>query len=267
MGGDNIRCSGALYAPLGSKRRTGGQNARVVSEPRIESLAAIVAARNEADRIGATLAALREAFPGAALWVADDASTDGTAEAALAAGAQVVSRGRPHGKGANVTAAAAAALSVETPPRLVLLCDGDLGASAAQLVALVETVERDECDLAVAAFGRRIGGGFGLALGFARWAVRRRCGLEARAPISGQRAMTQEVLRAVLPFARGYGMEIGMTIDAVRAGYRVREYELDLAHRVTGRSLAGFAHRARQLLDFARVYLATRRSTCRSPPG
>jgi glycosyltransferase involved in cell wall biosynthesis len=267
MGGDNIRCSGALYAPLGSKRRTGGQNARVVPEPRIESLAAIVAARNEADRIGETLAALREAFPGAALWVADDASTDGTAEAALVAGAQVVSRGRPHGKGANVTACVEAALSAKPAPRLVLLCDGDLGASAAQLVALVETVERDECDLAVAAFGRRVGGGFGLALGFARWAVRRRCGLEAAAPISGQRAMRAGVLRALLPFARGYGMEIGMTIDAVRAGYRVREYELDLAHRVTGRSPAGFAHRARQLLDFARVHLATRRSTCRSPPG
>ena len=44
----------------------------------------IVAARNEADRIGATLAALREALPEAPLWVADDASGDGTAEAAIA---------------------------------------------------------------------------------------------------------------------------------------------------------------------------------------
>ncbi|HJX33424.1 MAG TPA: glycosyltransferase, partial [Solirubrobacterales bacterium] len=43
-------------------------------------LAAIVAARNEADRIADTLAALRDAFPDATLWVADDASTDGTAE-------------------------------------------------------------------------------------------------------------------------------------------------------------------------------------------
>src|SRR5665811_2415932 len=68
-------------------------------------LTVIVAARNEADRIGATLAALREALPEAALWVADDASGDGTAEVAMVAGAQVVSRGRPHGKGANVTAA------------------------------------------------------------------------------------------------------------------------------------------------------------------
>ena len=49
-----------------------------------------------------------------------------------------------------------------------------------------------------------------------------------------------------------------MTVDAVRAGYRVGEYELDLAHRATGRTLGGFAHRARQLLDFLRAYRARR---------
>lgn len=221
-----------------------------------EPVAVIVAVRNEADRIGGTLTALRRALPEAALWVADDASRDGSAEAAMAAGAQVVSRGRPHGKGANVAAAAEAALSDEPAPRIVLLCDGDLGASAAGLAALVDAVDRNECDLAVAAFSRRVGGGFGVALGFARWAIRRRCGLETSAPISGQRAMRVEVLRAVLPFARGYGMEVGMTIDAVRAGYSLREYDLDLSHRATGRSLAGFAHRGRQLVDFARAYAA-----------
>lgn len=225
------------------------------------SLAVIVAARNEADRVGETVGALRGAFPGASIWVADDASTDGTAEAAMAAGAQVVSRGRPHGKGANVTAAAEAALSADRPPRLVLLCDGDLGASAARLVPLVEAVRVGECDLAVAAFSRRVGGGFGLALGFARLAIRRLCGAETTAPISGQRAMGVEVLRATTPFARGYGMEIGITVDAVRAGFALREYELDLEHRATGRSLAGFTHRAAQLRDFGRAYRARRLST------
>jgi len=228
-------------------------------------LAVVVAARNEADRVGETVAALRRVFPEAALWVADDASSDGTAEVAMAAGAQVVSRGRPHGKGANVSAAAQAALSAEPLPQVVLLCDGDLAGSAAALAPLAAAVERGECDVAVAAFSRRVGGGFGLALGFARWAIRRRCGFEAGAPISGQRALRIEALRTALPFARGYGMEIGMTIDAVRAGYRLREYEIDLSHRASGRSISGFAHRARQLADFARVYVA-RREAHRPPP-
>jgi glycosyltransferase involved in cell wall biosynthesis len=221
----------------------------------------IVAARNEADRVGATLDALAEALPGAELWVADDASDDGTGAVALAHGARVVSRGRPHGKGANMTAGARAALSDEAgaAAALVLLCDGDLGESAASLRALVEAVERGDGDLVVAAFRRRVGGGFGVALRFARWAIRSGCGYEADAPISGQRAMRAEVLRAVLPFADGYGMEVGMTIDAVRAGFRVRELELELEHRATGRTLDGFLHRARQLRDFARARWARRR--------
>jgi len=220
------------------------------------AVAAIVAARNEADRVGETVRALREALPGARVWVADDASEDGTAEAAMLAGAEVVRRGRSHGKGGNVTAAVEAALSVEPPPRIVLLCDGDLGASASRLTPLPAAVERGECDLAVAAFSRRAGGGFGLAQGFARWAIRRLFGLETGAPISGQRALRAEALRSALPLAKGYGMEIGMTVDAVRAGYRLREYELDLEHRATGRDLRGFLHRARQLRDFALVFLA-----------
>jgi len=223
------------------------------------TLAIIVAARNEADRVGETVVALRGEFPAAAIWVADDASSDGTAEVAMTAGAQVVSRGRPHGKGANVTAAVEAALSAEPAPRLVLLCDGDLGASAARLVPLVEAVQRGECDLAIAAFSRRVGGGFGLALGFAQRAIRRLCGVETQAPISGQRALRVEALRATLPFAHGFGMEIGMTVDAVRAGYRLGEYELDLEHRATGRTAAGFCHRAVQLADFVRVYASRRR--------
>ena len=40
-----------------------------------------------------------------------------------------------------------------------------------------------------------------------------------------------------------------MTIDAVRAGVPVEEVELDLSHRATFRNAAGFAHRARQLVE------------------
>jgi glycosyltransferase involved in cell wall biosynthesis len=238
---------------------------------------AIVAAYNEADRIAATLAALAHAFPGAPLWVADDGSRDSTAAIAAAAGARVVRSELVIGKGAAVTLAARAALreiaqahasgvapaaragggdAAPLDDPVVVLCDGDLGDSAGLLGPLVHTIRSGEADLAVAAFARRVGGGLGLALGFARWAIRRRCGLAAGAPISGQRAMRASTLEQALPFAHGFGMEIGMTIDTVRAGARVRELELDLHHRATGRTLAGFVHRGRQLIDFVRVYMA-----------
>lgn len=221
----------------------------------------IVAARDEADRIGQTLAALTEAMPGIESWVADDASTDATRDVALAAGATVIGRNRPHGKGGNVTAAATAALEGLPDDATVLLCDGDLAASAANLLPLLEAVEAGDCDLAVAGFERKVGGGLGLAKGFARWSIARLSGFEANSPISGQRAMRAAVLRDVLPFAPRYGMEIGMTVDAVRAGHRVAEVSLPLEHRATGRTLSGFVHRGRQLRDFVAVHRSRRRKS------
>ncbi|HEV2982085.1 MAG TPA: glycosyltransferase [Solirubrobacteraceae bacterium] len=223
------------------------------------STLAIVTAHNEAQSIAATLAALSRALPGAALVVADDGSTDATSELARTAGAQVVEAQGRLGKGGAASLAAADALQrlqerADASEAIVLLCDADLGACAGQLAALVGAVRRDEADLAIAAFTVRQGGGFGVALGFARWAVRRCCGVRLSAPISGQRALKAAVLEDVLPFADGFGMELGMTIDALRARYRLAEIELDLSHRATGRTPRGFAHRVRQLRDFVRAY-------------
>ena len=219
----------------------------------------IVTAYNEADRIGATLDALAQALPQAQLLLADDGSSDGTAAIAEALGARVVRCERMLGKGQAATRAAREALrhagaEQGEQPAVFLLCDGDLGACAGELAALVPLVAAGEAGVAVAVFKRRVGGGLGLALGFARWAIRRRCGLDTKAPISGQRALSAAALVDALPFADGFGMEIGMTIDAVRAGHRLVELELDLEHRASGRTAAGFAHRARQLVDFASVY-------------
>jgi glycosyltransferase involved in cell wall biosynthesis len=220
----------------------------------------LVAAHNEADRLPATLAALGRAFPDAHVVVADDGSSDGTAAAARAGGAGVVSTGRDIGKGGAMTAAARTVLdrAAGPDPPLVLVCDGDLGESAARLGALADAVRDGRADLAIGAFARRVGGGAGLAIGFARWAIRRLTGLELEAPISGQRAMRGEVLAVVVPFAPRFGMEIGMTVDAARAGFRVAEIRLDLEHRATGRTLRGFLHRARQLADFVAVALDRR---------
>jgi glycosyltransferase involved in cell wall biosynthesis len=219
----------------------------------------IVAAHNEEDRIAATLEALGRAFPGATVVVADDRSTDATPELATKLGAEVVRRpdgGR--GKGGAMTAAARAALGSLPPSVVVVLCDGDLGASADALTELADVVELGECDLAVAAFARREGGGFGIAVGFARRAIRRLTGLELEAPISGQRALRGELLERLLPFASGFGMETAMTIDAFRAGARIKEVKLDLEHRATGRTAGGFLHRGRQVADFIRVYVSRR---------
>ena len=220
----------------------------------------IVTAHEEADRLPETLAALASAFPGAHVVVADDGSTDGTSQVAEQAGVQVVRSERVIGKGGAATLAARTVLSraLEPEPPVFVLCDGDLAGSAAQLPALAAAVRAGRCDLAVAVFSSRVGGGFGLAVGFAHRAIRSLTGLDLLAPISGQRALSGPAFATVIPFAPRFGMEIGMTVDASRAGFKLEEVQLDLAHRATARTWRGFAHRGRQLADFVTVYLSRR---------
>ena len=201
-----------------------------------EPLVVLVAARDEAGRIGGTVSALRTAFPEAEIVVADDGSHDDTAEQAKRAGATVVRLPRL-GKGQALTLA-----EREAAPGRVLLCDADLGGDLAPLL-------ESDADLAIAAFAQREGGGLGIAKRTARALVRALGGLETREPLSGQRAISPDAREACFPLAPGFGCEVRMTIDAARAGLRVEERELDLRHRPTGRDARGFLHRGRQLLD------------------
>jgi glycosyl transferase family 2 len=202
----------------------------------VADLTVLIAARNEEERIGETVAALREEFGDAEILVVDGASTDGTAAAAEAAGA-VVLRFQERGKGEALTAGERVAA-----PGPLLLCDADLRGSLAPLA-------NGNADLRVAAFTRRIGGGFGLAKRIGRDLIRLRTGFTAREPLSGQRRLSEEARAACFPLAPGFGCEVRMTIDALRAGLTVEEVDLDLDHRATRRTASGFLHRGRQLFD------------------
>jgi hypothetical protein len=201
-----------------------------------EPLTILIAARDEEDRIGTTVAALRRSFPGVEVVVADDGSRDSTPAAARRAGARVVRLPRL-GKGQALTLA-----ERELPPGALLLCDADLEGDLAPLVS-------DGADLAIAAFVEREGGGFGIAKRAARALIRLRGGFDAREPLSGQRSLSPDAREACFPLAPGFGCEVRMTIDAARAGLQIEERELPLRHRATGREPRGFLHRGRQLLD------------------
>lgn len=105
-------------------------------------LSVVVPAVDEAGRIGASVAAIREALAeldGAdlELVVVDDGSSDRTAEAARAAGAdQVLRHDRNRGKGAAVRTGVAA-----TTGRCVAFTDADLAYPPAQLLRFLEQVE------------------------------------------------------------------------------------------------------------------------------
>jgi len=205
---------------------------------------ALVAAHDEVDRVAATVGALTGLVD--EVVVVDDGSTDGTGSAALVAGATVLRASRRRGKGRALEEA----LDRLAPADVYLLADADLGATALFLEPLVEAVRIGDADVAIADFPRLEGGGFGIVKRTAARSIRSLTGFEAGEPLSGQRALTAAALAAVRPLAPGFGLETGMTIDAIRAGLRVLEIPIEgLSHRPTGRGARGFAHRARQGVD------------------
>ncbi|HEX6330603.1 MAG TPA: glycosyltransferase [Actinomycetota bacterium] len=210
---------------------------------------ALVAARDEAHRVHATVDALRELDAVSEVVVVDDGSRDDTAARALAAGATVLRLDHPRGKGRALEGA----LDRLPGADVWLFADGDLGESAGALAAVLEPVQSGQADVAVAVFPAGEGGGFGLVKRSAARAVRLLGGIEVREPLSGQRAVSDKALEVVRPLARGFGLETAMTIDAARAGLRVVEVPAPLTHRPTFRDLAGFTHRGRQGWDIVRA--------------
>ena len=213
----------------------------------------LVAARNEEKRIGSTVEAIATIEGLDEIVVVDGASSDRTVSEARRTGARVLrAPATVEGKGGALEGA----LRRIAPADIFLLLDADLGATAKEGSLLLREVRSGAADLAIGVLPRQAGhGGFRLVKRTASGLIRRLSGFVAMEPLSGQRAIRVEVLNAVRPLAPGFGIEVAMTIDAVRAGFRVVEVPVSMEHAVTGRDLAGFLHRGRQGLDLARAAL------------
>lgn len=210
---------------------------------------ALVPAKDREDSVAATVTALRALPLVDDVLVIDDGSTDGTTATALAAGAEVLRLPVNRGKGGAIAAGAAATPDAD----VYLMIDADLASTAAAADLLLQPVLDGEADMTIGvlpAAGSR--GGFGKVRDLARSGIRRACGFESRAPLSGQRAVRADLLRS-LRSAERFGLEVALTIDAVRGGARVLEVDVPMDHRHTGRTVAGFAHRGRQGLDIVRA--------------
>ncbi|QKW32766.1 glycosyltransferase family 2 protein [Actinomadura sp. NAK00032] len=223
----------------------------------MQDVAVIIPAKDEADRIAATVKAAQE-LPGADLVVVvDDGSSDGTGRVARDAGARVVRHSRNRGKGAAMETGAEAARLLDDgrdQPRHLLFLDADLAETAREAAPLVAPVRAGDADMTIAVFTTTVKlGGHGFVVRLSREGIRRATGWEPDAPLNGQRCLTRAAFDAALPLAPGFGVETALTIDLLRQGFRVREVEVPLAHRATGTDWRAQLHRGRQFRDVARA--------------
>jgi hypothetical protein len=225
-------------------------------------VAVVIAARNEADRIQATVAAAAGLTGVGLIVVVDDGSKDATAAAARRAGAAVMRHPRNKGKGAAMETGAEAVRLIDQRehrdrPRHLLFLDADLGDTATRAGPLIDPVVAGTADMTIAVFAATVKlGGHGLVVGLSGAGIRRATGWQPKQPLNGQRGLTRAAFEAARPLAHGWGVETALTIDLLRQGLRITEVEVDLAHRATGTGLRAQLHRAHQLTDVARALAA-----------
>ena len=235
-----------------------------------QRVAVIIPAKDEADRIAATVRACRSIPRVDLVVVVDDGSADGTQDHARAAGAVTVRHSVGRGKASALeTGASVVGMRdyVDGPARLLLFVDADLGDSAAACAELVPPIVDGVADMAIAVPPKQTGaGGRGRVVRLARSAIAVATGWSPVAPLSGQRCLTRQAYEAAAPLAEGWGVEVGLTIDVLVAGMTVIEVPCNITHRVTGNDSAGRQHRASQNKDVLRA-IAGRRLRRRRVPA
>lgn len=222
----------------------------------------VIPAWNEATTLGPTLQALRnmaerDAAAQYEMIVVDDGSTDDTFRQAASLADHVIKHEYNRGKGISLTSG-----WKQAQGDIVLFLDADLGVSAAHSSMLLQPLFSDNADMSIASFPAPVRkGGFGMVKRLAEQGIYRLSGYRATAPLSGQRAIRRQVLETIGNLSHGFGVEVGLTIDAARAGYRILEVPVPFHHRETGRDWIGFCHRGKQFISVGRTLLDKWRNT------
>jgi glycosyltransferase involved in cell wall biosynthesis len=184
-------------------------------------IAVLIPCLNEAPTIGAVVNEFQAELPGAAIWVVDNGSTDGTADVAAAAGARVIREPRK-GKG---FALRAAFRDVEAD--VYVLADGDSQLPADSVHDLIRPILESHADMVIGS--RAIGGrtsprlvnNVGNIL-FSR-IVRSLLGVRVTDVLSGYRAMSRTLVKSLPLAARNFEIEVELTIKTTQRSYRIVE--------------------------------------------
>lgn len=197
------------------------------------SVAVAIPCYNEAATIAKVVRAFRQALPEAAIWVVDNASTDGSAHAAAEAGASVVRESR-RGKG-YVTQTILETIRADA----LVIVDGDGTYRAEDVHDLLAPVLRGEADMVV---GNRLRDADRTAMGYVHHAGNRlivallnalfRASFED--VLSGYRVLSRRFQQTVPLLAEGFEIETELTIQALRHGLLIREAPIHYEPRPEG---------------------------------
>jgi glycosyltransferase involved in cell wall biosynthesis len=184
-------------------------------------IAVLLPCFNEAAAVARTVAAFRAALPDAAIYVYDNNSTDGTAEAAAAAGA-IVRAERMQGKG-NVVRRMFADVEAE----IYVMADGDATYDAAAAPELVRRLLAERLDMVVGARrseveeayrrGHRLGNRLFSGL------LARLFGRSFTDIFSGYRVFSRRFVKSFPALSRGFETETEISVHALELAMPVAE--------------------------------------------
>lgn len=193
------------------------------------NISVILPAKNEAPVVGRVIAAIRTRLPEAEVIVVNDGSTDGTAEEAQQAGAQVISHPYSMGNGAAIKSGARAARG-----EVLVFMDADGQHDPADIPRLLARLD-EGYDMVV---GARDGGsqasvGRGVANGFYNRLASYMTGHRIDDLTSGLRAARAHRFREFLYLLpNGFSYPTTSTMAFFRAGYPVAYLPIVAAKRV-----------------------------------
>ena len=214
----------------------------------------IIPAYNEEIRIKDTLESIKGINEINEIIVVDDGSTDKTTKIASEVNSEkiiVLKLDKNRGKGYALNYGLKIAMKNAD---IIGFLDADLGSSAKEVKKIIDPMISGDADVVIAKFPpAKKKGGLGFVKGLAKNSVLEMTGVELDATLSGQRLFKKEVLEKFDEIPFGYGVEVGMTIDILKHGFKIREVLVNMTHNETGRDLKGFIHRGKQYYHIKKV--------------
>ena len=204
------------------------------------SVLAVIAALNEEEGIGPTLAELGEVLVDSRFLVVDGNSTDRTVKIAREMGAEVLFQ-EGSGKGDSI---AQAIKHVDSDEKYVVFIDADFTYPASYLPGMIQILEENP-DVGMVT-GNRFNDSFELSAMKSPFFVGNRFlaltqrflnGVSLRDPLTGLRVVRWRILKNWKPKSKGFDIEAEMNHIVEKRGYKTREIPIYYRNRLGEKKL------------------------------